>query len=400
MGASSSKTESTSETDMLTSAYNSCGSANSTNIVTLSGIKFYPPADCKEDPEFTIGQTATVDATCLLSSLQDSAAQTASTLDSDAQAGLGFSTSSDVSKTKTSISEYTTNQCADVSSTNMADITDTEIRSCKFEVVQNATANQSCQINATQSAISDIATQESSSATGGSIFGDLFGNTNVTAIIIAIILIMLVVGGGYYFYKKSSNSSNSSNSSDNSNKSNNSNNSNKSKESGTNNDTSESIGSRDLSVGVSTNDEEIDPNDLKGGQIGGLFNIIQSATKGRVSFEKSMKSNKSWLILGLILLILMVIYLFKKSNVKVKNYNNNNNKSTNKKSVKYNHNPRNKKSSTLTNTNTNNKINGYLSNYTKNLSLIKNCQIPNEKNQNNTYDSNVLESYYKLLLNQ
>lgn len=208
MGASSSKSENKSSTEIIESAYNNCGTASAINNIDIKNVKFYPPDDCKEDPEFDINQSSSVDGTCLISQLQDSAASSASELSSDAQADLGLSSSDGKTITDNDISEYTTNQCANYSSTNSATIYDTEVRSCKFQVVQAANANQSCQINATQTLVSDIDAKTTTTAEGGSLLGDLFGSpTNIALIIGAIILIMIIGGVGYYFYKKNSSQS-------------------------------------------------------------------------------------------------------------------------------------------------------------------------------------------------
>lgn len=206
MGGSSSKSTQKTVEDDINSDYNSCGTTTSYNVTTLTGIQFDPPADCNPPSSMTIGQTATVDATCLLSALQTSAANTANTLDSSSQAGLGVSKSSGSTYTTTDIENYTTNACANVSATNMASVDDTVIQSCQFQVVQNANANQSCQINATQSLLNTISNSTTSSATGGSIFGDLFGGGSLGAIV-GIIIVIAIIVAVIYFVKKGSSSS-------------------------------------------------------------------------------------------------------------------------------------------------------------------------------------------------
>lgn len=144
--------------NILTNAYDSCGNNSYTNINSLSGIQFEPSTYCNPMPTMVVGNTPTVDATCLLHALQTNAANTAVSLSPQVQASLGLAQSTNQQDMQNSISQYTTNQCANVSSSNMANINDTVIESCNFEVVNDANANQSCQINSTQNLINNIAT--------------------------------------------------------------------------------------------------------------------------------------------------------------------------------------------------------------------------------------------------
>ena len=176
MGASVSTNKDTINTNILQKAYNSCGSgARTQNVIDISNVTFDPPDNCNPQSQFIIGQQATADATCLIQNLQSSAAEVASTLSANAQAGLGFAVSTNVSDTTTNINNYVSNICAGASSTNQANIKDTVIKACKFVAVQNASAKESCQINNTQDVISQIASNASSNAQGASVWGLLFG---------------------------------------------------------------------------------------------------------------------------------------------------------------------------------------------------------------------------------
>ncbi|AQN68404.1 myristylated IMv envelope protein [Saudi moumouvirus] len=207
MGASASTNKQTIENNILNQAYNSCPSIGTTNIVSLSGIKFEPPPDCNPPSSMTIGQTATIDSNCLLTSLQSSAAQIAAELSAEAKAGLGISVSTNINDVKQSISNITNNTCANVSTTNNATIRDTVIKSCQFRVVQNAKENVSCQINSTQDLISKIASNAASNAQGGSIWGDIFGSgpSGLIAGIIVIIIIFIIIAAVIYFLTRNKN---------------------------------------------------------------------------------------------------------------------------------------------------------------------------------------------------
>ncbi|AGF85233.1 IMV envelope protein [Moumouvirus goulette] len=207
MGASASTNKQTIENNILNQAYNSCPSIGATNIVTLSGIKFEPPPDCNPPSSMTIGQTATIDSNCLLTSLQSSAAQTAAELSAEAKAGLGIAVSTNINDVKQSISNITKNTCANVSTTNNATIRDTVIKSCQFRVVQDAKENVSCQINSTQDLVSKIASSTASTAQGGSIWEDIFGSgpSGLIVGIIVIIIIFIIIAAVIYFITRNKN---------------------------------------------------------------------------------------------------------------------------------------------------------------------------------------------------
>nr|QZX43049.1 myristoylated membrane protein [Mimivirus sp.] len=204
MGASASTNQQTIQNNILNQAYNTCPNIGTTNVIDLSGIKFEPPPDCNPPSEMIIGQTATVDANCLLTSLQSSAADIAAQLNAEAKAGLGIAVSTNINDVKNSINQITTNSCANVSTTNKATIKDTVIKSCKFQVIQDATLNVSCQINATQDLVSKIASNAATSAEGGSIWGLLFGSGigGIIVGIVVVIVIIAIIGVVIYFVSK------------------------------------------------------------------------------------------------------------------------------------------------------------------------------------------------------
>jgi len=195
MGVSASVNTQKNINNMVQSDYNSCGNGSSGayNVVSLNGIQFDPPSTCPPNNSLQIGQTATVNATCLISALQSTAAQLASQLNATQQASLGFSFGYTNNVSTTDISNFISNQCQSYSSANIASINDTVIESCNFQIVQDATVNQSCQINATQDLINNISNLLTSQTSGGSVFGDLFGNGPLGAIVGIIIVIVIIV---------------------------------------------------------------------------------------------------------------------------------------------------------------------------------------------------------------
>lgn len=203
MGASASVNKQKIENQMINEAYAECGTNRTTNLVSLSGIQFDPPPDCSPPSEMTINQVALLDGNCLLGSLQKAAAKFSSTMNANAKAGLGFAVSTNVSETENNIRNYTNQKCAGYSTTNTADVKDTIIKSCKFQVVQNATQNVSCQINETQNAISQIAQKAATTAEGGSIFGMIFGSIGgIISIIVVIVIVIIVIILLIYFIRR------------------------------------------------------------------------------------------------------------------------------------------------------------------------------------------------------
>lgn len=267
------------ENNMLSKAYNSCPNIGTTNIIDIDGVTFDPPANCNPPPNFEIGQTATVDANCVLTSLQKSAAPVVVNLDANAQAGLGFSFSTNISDVTNNINQITKNTCANVSSTNSASIKDTTIKACKFRAIQNATQNVSCQINSTQDMISKIAASSSASSKG------LFGGSSSSTLIIIIVVILLLLGGGvgFYLYKKNKPSK-----------------------------PSASIPKTpSVSTSVPKTPSTLTPSTLTPAyQKGGLWNFMMGANNSH-KFTKKFKKNKSHVIIIIIVLILFVFLLLK-----------------------------------------------------------------------------------------
>ena len=194
MGASSSTNVAKAETSMINSAYNSCGNVVASNEADFKHINFDPSPGCKTS-EFVIKQGAAIDSKCLIDSLQQQAAQSASKLGAKSQAGLGFAVSTNVSDTKQKFASYLTNKCQNLSSSNKAKLEDIKVKACNMILVQDASANSACQINAAQEAISKIAQEETADAQGATLAGLLFGGgAFLIIIIIAVVAFMMLKG--------------------------------------------------------------------------------------------------------------------------------------------------------------------------------------------------------------
>lgn len=287
MGASSSTNEQSVQNNIIDSAVANCNPVSASNSISLSGINYTQPADCPAGSTgLEINQAASVTATCLLSNLQSQAAQSANSLNASAKAGLGFSVSTNISDTANNISSYVDSQCSGVSSTNMANISDTNVRSCNFVIVQDATAQESCQINETQNVISNIAAASSASSQGGSILGNIFGGGSsviTVIIVIVVVLILISAGVGIFMHMK-----------------------NKKAEEGTGEEGTD--GSSDI-TGDSEGSEGTD-----GDVVGGFMDIINDPS----TFQTKLKKNKPYIVLVIIIVLFIVAFMIGNSKNKDK----------------------------------------------------------------------------------
>lgn len=203
MGVSTTSAVTKLESEIINKAYNECPHSSATNIVSLNGVKFYPPPDCVPPSDFTLRAASTVNAECVISNLQDGAAKEAANLSAPAQTGLGVAVSKSVSDVKSSIKNIVDNKCGTADTKNLISLTDTEIKSCKLNLITDASAKEVCVINSTQEIINDIATRSETGSKGSSILGLLFGEGNSIFIIIIILVVVVIVGGVLFKMLKS-----------------------------------------------------------------------------------------------------------------------------------------------------------------------------------------------------
>lgn len=294
MGASSSTNKQTIQNNIIDSAVAQCKPVSASNSINLSGINFNPPADCPGGSNFNVSQASSVDATCLIGQLLSQAAQSTSSLDANAKAGLGFSVSTNVSETANNISSYVNSQCSGVSSSNMANISDTNIQSCNFVITQDATAQESCQINQTQNVISSIAAAASASSQGGSIWGDLFGGGSsvITVIIVVVIVLILISAGvGIFMHMK-----------------------NKKAEEGD----GESVEGEDGSDTTGITEEGEGSEGSEGSLVGGFMDIVNDPSK----FQSKLKKNKPYIVFVIIVVLFIVAFMIGNSKNKDKQITN------------------------------------------------------------------------------
>lgn len=186
---------------VLQKTYNTCGAGSSSNVVNIDNFKFSCPSACGKDCNFTVGQAASMDAKCVIDNLQSSAAQWASQLDAQAQTGLGFAVSTNVTDTENNIKQYLTNKCGSKSANNTANFNNVDIKSCTAAIVQNASDRQVCQINNTQDIISNIVDKSKGSATG--FWGSGWGYFTIGII---VLVALSIIGGAIVAIIKASKS--------------------------------------------------------------------------------------------------------------------------------------------------------------------------------------------------
>ena len=280
MGAAVSTNVSTIRNNLTESAYQSCPNIGTANSATLSGVTYTTPQWCPAgSPGFEIDQTATVDANCVIGSMQKSIADSASALSANAQTGLGFAVSTDKSKTEQNIQTYLTQTCGNQNASNTVDFKNVNVEACTFRVLQNASDKSVCQLSALQDQASKVATNEAASATGW--FGGGFG---IMGIVLVLILVCVLIGGGFAAYRYFS--------------------SKKGKTStGTKKKTPTTI--KKITPGEETFDLESE----EAVQIGGLTDLFSGAEG---TFWERVKRNKSLVIIVILLLLLITVYFFNK----------------------------------------------------------------------------------------
>lgn len=175
--------------DWVSSSYQACDPVSASNTIKLTGVTITQAPGCPpEDMTTDIDQATSVDATCLLGSLQTTAAQQATNISSSIDPGfLDFDVTSDFNTTYNNLQQYTTQACKDVSSTNMVDWDQVKLETCGFKITQNATANTSCQIQQVQDQMAKIATNITQEESGFSLGG-------IIAIVAGVIGILIVIG--------------------------------------------------------------------------------------------------------------------------------------------------------------------------------------------------------------
>lgn len=203
MGGAVSTNRNQIEANMLMEIENKCPSVSSTNVSNIKNLNFQPPAAgvCTTEPTFGVSQRATVESNCQINSMIDVTAVQLSKLNAAAQTDLGYAESNNIQDLKNQITAKINNNCGDLNASNVATFDNVNITACQFRLPQDASVQALCKIENMQRAISNIATESATTATGGSILGAIFGSGNtriITIIIIIVGIVALIIGFKYF----------------------------------------------------------------------------------------------------------------------------------------------------------------------------------------------------------
>ncbi len=196
MGASKSKSKAEINNTVINESYNKCPSTTAINQASIKNVVFQPMDTCTSST-FNIDQSASVDATCLISAMQESLASVINKMDTTAKAGIGYANAKSNVEINNILKNKIENECSGASPTNIANVQDTIIRACDFKIIQNATAKQACQIGALQKATLDASNAVSTTAIG-------WDPTLFSIVLLAIVIIIAIL---VYVFKSSGQSS-------------------------------------------------------------------------------------------------------------------------------------------------------------------------------------------------
>src|SRR5271165_90236 len=130
MGASVSVASSTAQTDLMTQAINTCPSVSSSNTANLGKVVISPPANCPGGSSFTLSQSASVDANCVISGVQNTASTENLLANANAVAGIGLSASDSSQTINTKVQNFINNNCGSALASNTLNIPQITISAC------------------------------------------------------------------------------------------------------------------------------------------------------------------------------------------------------------------------------------------------------------------------------
>lgn len=192
MGAQASTAINKINNEVLSESYSRCPKATASNTAELLKIEHDPNPSCNAS-QFKIDQNAAVDASCVLTNMQESLAKVVSETSAKVQGGFGIGVSTSLSDIKNIIKNKIEQDCGDDKSINAVKASDITSRACDFLLLQNADAKTTCLLAATQKTALDVKTKVEADTTG---FLGGFGG------ILVIIVALVVAGGGFALYMK------------------------------------------------------------------------------------------------------------------------------------------------------------------------------------------------------
>jgi len=197
MGVQASTNSSSNYVNLTSEAFNSCPTVTASNVLNIDDVNFKPSKLCyapgQPQPTATFDQSAGVNASCVISAMQNALASYLSKQAASVAGGLGIQWSSDVNQMSTNITTHIMNTCGSQSSTNAASIGDTQITACQWHFVENATVQESCYINELQTLSNKASITQDSKTKGASIFGSIFGSTTTLIVIIVVVVVVIII---------------------------------------------------------------------------------------------------------------------------------------------------------------------------------------------------------------
>lgn len=188
MGTTFSNNVAVSKAQVFDDVYASCGKVSSVNVSKIDGFKLVSPPYCGKDSGATFSQISKVNTKCVLSNLQKQFGETASKIDSKTDTGLGISISNNIQDNVTKLTAHIKDTCPDSMASNSVDWKNFDITTCNFSVPQFSNAQQVCEINTAQNALSKIIDKTNSSTTGFKL-----GFLGSMGLIVGIIIVVLVL---------------------------------------------------------------------------------------------------------------------------------------------------------------------------------------------------------------
>ncbi len=194
MGGQASTNLFKSNTELNQVAINKCG-VTANQSIKIKNFSFKCPDSCiasGEKCDVNIGNAQTIDASCAIGAQQDSLATLIASLGAEAQAGLGFSASTNKVEINKQISQIIQSTCQDASDQSI-DVSETQLETCGNLTFQNnATVKTKCEMGAIQKLVDQTKSKVTSSASGW----------DPTTAMVAFVIIAIIAYVGYSEFKK------------------------------------------------------------------------------------------------------------------------------------------------------------------------------------------------------
>lgn len=198
MGVTFSQTRGVLIQDIMTQSINNCGAVTASNVATLKNVVIEPPSWCGPDASFTIQQSTSVDANCIIDNAQKQLIDTISKMSADAKGGLfGVSGSNVEQNIEQHVKNFIENKCTDVKTLNELKLEDVHIKACKSSIIQVADAKTLCKLKNTQDLVNKVQATGEAKSSGF----NLFDCSSPGVAIFWIVLVIVVVGAGIWFFK-------------------------------------------------------------------------------------------------------------------------------------------------------------------------------------------------------